>query len=159
VILRDATVDDQSTLEVFDVGDASSPWLNEVAEIVHGLIAWRANPEASNEDRRVVVAVDGDTIEGVAAHTRLLDEHGRAMPAHRYLIVVAVTADRQRTGHARYLVESILAQLQDDGVRTVEWLVHPRNLASIAFSRSVFPEADDSQPPEDKPYTCFVLAL
>lgn len=106
----------------------------------------------------MVVAVDGDTIEGLAAHTRLVDERGDAMPPHRYLMVVAVSADRQ-PGHARYLVESILAQLQDEGVRTVEWLVHPRNLASIAFSRSVLPEADETQPPEDKPYTCFVLAL
>ena len=37
-----------------------------------------------------------------------------------------------------------------DGVRLVHWLVYPTNLASIAFSRTVFPEADETYPPEDK---------
>ena len=81
------------------------------------------------------------------------------MPAHRYLMVVAVRADQRRTGCATYVTESVLADLQATGVATVEWLVHPGNSASIAFSRSTFPDADETQPPEDKPYVCFTLAL
>ena len=46
-----------------------------------------------------------------------------------------------------------------DGVRLVHWLVYPTNLASIAFSRTVFPEAHETYPPEDKPYASFVLSL
>ena len=37
--------------------------------------------------------------------------------------------------------------------------VDPRNAASLAFSRSVFPDADELSPPEDDPYVRFVLGL
>jgi hypothetical protein len=37
--------------------------------------------------------------------------------------------------------------------------VHPRNHASILFSREVFPEAAETSPPEDKPYVVFTLSL
>ena len=57
------------------------------------------------------------------------------------------------------LAESIIAEMQHDGVRLVHWLVYPTNLASIAFSRTVFPEAHKTYPPEDKPYASFVLSL
>lgn len=53
----------------------------------------------------------------------------------------------------------VLADLQDAGIETVEWLVHPANAASIAFSRNVFPEADETQPPDDQPYVCFIVGL
>ena len=57
------------------------------------------------------------------------------------------------------LTESLLEEMQRGGVRTIRWLVHPANLASIAFSQTVFPEADETYPPEDRPYTSFLLAL
>ncbi len=33
------------------------------------------------------------------------------------------------------------------------------NAASIALSRSVFPEADETNPPDDAPYVSFALTL
>ena len=81
------------------------------------------------------------------------------MPEHRYLMVTAVRNDQRRTGLARHLIESVLDDLADHGAKSVEWLVHPSNLTSIAFSRSVFPEADETYPPEDKPYVSFALGL
>jgi hypothetical protein len=38
VILRHATTDDEPALESFDLGDTRSPWLDEVSEIVSGLM-------------------------------------------------------------------------------------------------------------------------
>jgi ribosomal protein S18 acetylase RimI-like enzyme len=159
VILREATADDGSALESFDLGDTSSPWLAEVAEIVSGLLAWQGDTEPVDLDRRVVVAELDDEIVAVAAHLQLTDMQGKAYPKHRYLMVVAVRADQRRRGVALFLVESVLADLRRRDVRTVRWLVHPRNAQSIAFSRSVFSEADETQPPEDKPYVSFVLGL
>lgn len=49
--------------------------------------------------------------------------------------------------------------MQSDGVQSVSWLIHPANAASVAFRRSVFPDADESSPPEDDPYVRFVLGL
>jgi hypothetical protein len=49
--------------------------------------------------------------------------------------------------------------MQSDGTRTVRWLVHPSNLTSVAFSRSVFPKANETHPPEDRPYAAFSLTL
>lgn len=49
--------------------------------------------------------------------------------------------------------------MQADGTRSVQWLVHPGNAGSLAFSRAVFPKAEESSPPEDRPYTCFELGL
>ena len=69
VILREATADDGSALEAFDLGDTSSPWLAEVAEIVSGLLAWQRDKEPV--DRRVVVAELDDEIVAVAAHLQL----------------------------------------------------------------------------------------
>lgn len=74
-------------------------------------------------------------------------------------MVVAVRQDRQRTGLARLLAEAVIAEMQSDGVQSVGWLIHPANAASLAFSQSVFPEADESSPPEDDPYVRFVLGL
>ena len=101
---------------------------------------------------------DGESV-AVAAHVRLVRTDGRSMPAHRYLMVTAVRADQQRAGLAQHLVESVLVDLRSQGVVSVEWLVDPRNAASIAFSRAVFPEADETNPPDDAPYVSFVLTL
>ena len=49
--------------------------------------------------------------------------------------------------------------MQRDAVRTVSWLVHPANLGSAAFSRTSFPEADETYPAEDRPYVRFTLLL
>jgi len=81
------------------------------------------------------------------------------LPDHRYLMVVAVRHEHRRSGLARLLTESIFAEMQGDGVRTVSWLVHPHNHASMSFSRTVFPEANETYPPEDKPYVSFLLRL
>lgn len=159
VILRDATLGDASTLESFALGTDRSPWLDEVAEIVAGLLAWRADLDHAHLDRRVVVAqVDGDVV-GVAAHERVEHERFGSLPDHRYLMVVAVRVDQRRSGLARTLTESLFVAMQRDGVRTVRWLVAPANDASLRFSRSVFPEADETYPPEDRPYASFLLAL
>jgi len=152
VILRPATVEDQLALESFDVGDTTAPWLGEVSEIVAGLIGWRQDPGHGHLERQVVVAESDGGIVAVLAHERIELQGVGALPDHRYLMVVAVRTDHQRTGVARVITESVLKQLQREGVRTVRWLVHPRNVASIAFSRRVFPEADETQPPEDRPY-------
>ena len=159
MILRDATSDDETALESFDLGDERSPWLDEVAEIVSGLVGWRDDVEQASLDRQIVIADDDGEIVAVAAHHRV--EHDRLGPLaeHRYLMVVAVRADHQRSGIARVLTESVFAEMQRDGVRTVGWLVHPANFGSIAFSRSVFAEADETYPPEDRPYARFVLGL
>jgi hypothetical protein len=113
VILRDATAADDAALASFDPG-SGTPWLDEVIEIV-----------------------------AVAAHERLEHERVGVLSAHRYLMVAAVRQDRQRTGLARTITEAVVAEMQSDGVQSVSWLVHPRNAASIEFSRRVFPEADD----------------
>ena len=41
MILRHATLADSPFLEEFDLGGDGSPWLDEVREIVGGLVAWR----------------------------------------------------------------------------------------------------------------------
>jgi hypothetical protein len=51
-------------------------------------------------------------------------------------MVVAVRADRRRSGAAQLVTESLFAMMQSEGTRSVQWLVHPSNLASVAFSRS-----------------------
>ena len=74
-------------------------------------------------------------------------------------MVTAVRADHQQTNLGRTAVEAVLADLRNSGTETVEWLVASQNHASIAFSRSRFPEADESQPPEVDPYVRFLLRL
>lgn len=158
MILRDVASGDDAALATFDPG-AGTPWLEEVVEIVDGLIAWRDDPAEYAFDRRVVVAEDGGQIVAVAAHERLEHERTGVLAAHRYLMVVAVRQDRQRSGLARAITEAVIAEMQSDGVRSVSWLIHPRNAASLSFSRSVFPDAEESSPPEDDPYVRFVLGL
>lgn len=158
MIIRHARDSDAEQFESFDLGD-SGLWLDEVAEIVAGLVAWRSDPHAEQRDRQVIVAVTDSRIVGVTAHERLARSGGRVWNDHRYLMVTAVRGDQQRTGLARLLVESVLADLGSRGCESVEWLVHPSNRPSIEFSRNVFPEADETQPPEDDPYVSFALAL
>jgi L-amino acid N-acyltransferase YncA len=144
---------------VFDLGPARSRWLDEVEEILDGLLAWRDSKSEAGFDRRVIVAEDARSLVAVAAHERVEHSQLGPLPDHRYLMVVAVRHDHRRSGLARVLTESIFTEMQADGVRTVGWLVHPRNRASMSFSRTVFPEADETYPPEDKPYVSFLLRL
>jgi GNAT superfamily N-acetyltransferase len=158
VILRHARDDDADELESFDVGD-STEWLDEVSAIISGLIAWRSEPSAASYDRRVFVAVQDGQIVGVTAHECVVTARDRVWSRYRYLMVTAVRADQQRTGFARWLVESVIGEMRSMGCESVECLVHPANRPSIAFSRAVFPEADETQPPEDAPYVSFLLDL
>ena len=57
------------------------------------------------------------------------------------------------------ITEAVIAEMQADGVQSASWLIHPNNTPSIAFSRNVFPEADESSPPGDRPYLRFELGL
>jgi GNAT superfamily N-acetyltransferase len=106
VILRDATAADDAALASFDPG-SGTPWLDEVVEIVDGLIAWRDDPSERAFDRRVVVAEDDRRIVAVAAHERLEHERAGVLVAHRYVMVVAVRQDHQRTGLARAITEAV----------------------------------------------------
>jgi ribosomal protein S18 acetylase RimI-like enzyme len=159
VILRQATLADASVLAEFDLGGDASSWLDEVREIVGGLVAWCNDTAQSHLGRRVLVGEEAGEIVAVTADECLEDESGRVLAEHRYLMVVAVRADRRRSGAARLVTESLFAMMQSEGTRTVRWLVHPSNHASVAFSRSVFPEADETYPPEDRPYAAFSLTL
>lgn len=158
VILRHAHDDDADQLDTFDVG-GTSEWLDEVSEIVGGLLAWRSERAAAPRDRQVLVAVEDGRVVGVTAHERVARNGGRIWSEYRYLMVTAVRADQQRSGLARHLVESTIADMRSLGCESVEWLVHPGNRPSIAFTRTVFPEADERQSPEDEPYVSFVLDL
>ena len=72
VVIRHATTDDESALEAFDLGDIWSQWLDEVAEIVSGLVAWRDDAEHLPLDRQVVIADDDGEIVAATAHERVV---------------------------------------------------------------------------------------
>ena len=55
MIVRHATLADAFVLEEFDLDGDASPWLDEVREIVGGLVAWRNDTAQAHVDRRVVV--------------------------------------------------------------------------------------------------------
>ena len=111
--LRNAHHADDDQLQAFDLGDLHEPWLREVADIVSGLLEWRANPDAVYLDRRVVVAVDDDDrIVGVCAHECIATPAGLVDVKHRYLMATAISRSQQRSGVARLLVESVLAECQ-----------------------------------------------
>lgn len=74
-------------------------------------------------------------------------------------MVVAVRADHRRSGIGTVLIESVLAEMQREGVLTARWLVHPANLGSTAFSRTSFPDADETYPLDDRPCARFTLRL
>lgn len=158
MILREATEEDARALDSFDSG-SGTPWLDEVVEIVDGLLRWRDDPTQVDFDRQVIVAeIDGEVV-AVAAHERMEHERIGVLIEHRYLMVVAVRTGHQGSGLGRAVTEAIFAEMQADGVRSVRWLVHPRNYASVAFSRAVFPEAGETSPPEDHPYLSYELGL
>ena len=159
LILCDATSADEAVLRAFGLGPTRSRWLDEIVEIPEGLLAWRDSPSEADFDRRVMVAEDAGSLVAVAAHERIEDARLGPLPDHRYLMVVAVRHDHRRSGLARVLTESIFAEMQGTGVRSVSWPVHPRNQASMSFSQTVFPETDGTYPSEDKPYVSFVLRL
>lgn len=133
-------------------------WIDEVVEIVHGLLAWRDSALAADHDRQVLVVEDDGELVAVCAH-EATDNGERIIVEHRYLMVTAVWPDHERRGLARLLVASVIADLQRTGAQSVTWLVHPRNHPSIAFSRKVFPDADETYPPDDAPYVAFTLIL
>ena len=142
------------------LGSPGAVWLDEVAEIVTGLIRWETDSVARAFGREVVVLEDDSgEIVGVAAHEAVLDDDRRVHQNHRYLMVAAIRHDRRRSGLARVLVESVALDLQRRGVASLSWLVHPDNHASIVFSRAVFPDADETYPPADRPYVAFSLWL
>ena len=146
-------------LATFDVGAGDERWRQEVREIVGGLLAWRDDPGSTHLDRQVVVLDHDDEIVAVAAHEATQSESGVVFVEHRYLMVTTVTASEQRSGLARLLVTSIIDDIRRHGGRTVAWLVHPTNSASVAFSRRTFPDADETSPPDEKPYLAFTLYL
>jgi ribosomal protein S18 acetylase RimI-like enzyme len=160
VILREATRADADVIESLDLGVRSSPSLDEVREILSGLTRWQADVEHRPLDRRVVVAEIDDRIVGVAAHELAIDERtAMPFPGYRYLLVVAIDAAHQRSGFARFLTESLFVDMASDGITSVSWLVAPDNHESLAFTRNVFPEAEETQAPEDRPYLRFTLRL
>ena len=56
MILRDATADDAVALAAFDVGGPPSAWLDEVTEILSGLVSRQHDHDHEALDRRVIVA-------------------------------------------------------------------------------------------------------
>ena len=159
MILRDATAADAGALESLDLGEQPSVWLDEVAEIVGGLVRWQHDEDHTELDRRVIVAEVDGVVVAVTAHERLEHDTLGPLAEHRYVMVVAVRADHRRSGIGTVLLESVLAEMQREGVLTASWLVHPANLGSAAFSRTGFPDADETYSPEDRPYARFTLPL
>lgn len=152
VILRPAVASDATAFETFDLGDTSAFHLTEVAEIVRQLWSWICDPSAAELDRRVHVAEDHGTIVGVVAHHLLVGESGTVIAGHRYLMVVAIQQSCQRDGYATAILEALFDRMRATGVSSVEWLVHPANHASIQFSNRSFPMAEETSPPDSKPY-------
>lgn len=157
--LRDLRPGDRHALERFDVGAGADVWLAEVREIVAGLWGWVNDPDSTELDRRVLVLDDDGAVAGVAAHEAIRTASGVVYRHDRYLMVVAIEAWRQRSGLATRMVTSVIEEIRRDGGRSVTWLVHPANTASVWFSRNIFPEADETSPPEDRPYLAYTLTL
>lgn len=158
MLIRPARASDADALAGYEY-PGHEPWIDEVVEIVHGLLAWRDSTLADDFDRQVLVLEDDDGgVVGVCAH-EATDNGQRVFVAHRYLMVTAVWPGFERRGVARSLVTSVVADLQRSGAQSVTWLVHPRNHPSIVFSRQVFPEAEETYPPHDAPYVAFTLTL
>jgi GNAT superfamily N-acetyltransferase len=157
--LRHVQDSDTQSLESFELGTNNAAWLLEVGEIVAGLPIWLQDPNAVELDRQVLLLTDSNAIVGVAAHEAIRNARGQVSKTHRYLMVTAITASRQRTGLAALLTESIFEQARGEGIKTMTWLVHPANHSSILFSRGTYPEAHETYPPEDKPYVSFTLDL
>lgn len=159
VILRAAVAADATTFERFDLGDTSAPHLSEVAEIIRDLWPWLQDPTCRELDRQVHVADQDGVIVGVVAHHLLAGESGTVIAGHRYLMVTAIQRTYQRDGYATAVLEALFEHLRETGVDSVEWLVHPANHASLQFSNRTFPMADETSPPDSKPYLRFTLRL
>lgn len=157
--LRELRPGDETVLERFDLGPSQEQWIVEVREIVAGLTGWRNDPDSAPLDREVLVLEDAGVIVGVAAHEATRTSSGVINCQDRYLMVTAIVADRQRSGLATLLVKSTIDDIRQQGGRTVTWLVYPSNAASVWFSRTAFPEADETSPPEDRPYLAYTLTL
>ena len=97
MILRDATADDAVALAAFDVGGPPTAWLDEVTEIVNGLISWQHDHEHQELDRRVIVAEARGEIVAVGAHERIEHDTLGPLREHCYVMVIAVRADHRRT--------------------------------------------------------------
>lgn len=159
LVLRRIVEADWPGLAQFDLGSANTPWVREVAEIVEMLPRWQADPAFTAFDRRALALVENGQIVAVAAHEATQTTRGTTDLRNRYLMVVAVRFDRQRSGLAELVMKSVFVALKANGTESVKWLAHPRNVQSIALSRSKFPEADETNPPEDQPYVAFTLWL
>jgi hypothetical protein len=99
-ILRPIVEADWPELAHFDLGSANTPWVREVAEIVEMLPRWQADPAFTALDRRALALVEKGQIVAVAAHEAIQRARGTTDLRNRYLMVVAVRFDRQRSGLA-----------------------------------------------------------
>jgi ribosomal protein S18 acetylase RimI-like enzyme len=160
VILREATDADAEAIEALDLGRVSTPTSDEVREILTGLMRWQRDIDHAVLDRQVVVAELDGQIAAVAAYEYSINERtSEPYAGYRYLMVVAFDAPLQRSGIARALLESVFTEMAKEGVTTVSWLVAPSNKESLAFTHNVFPEADETQGPDGRPYLRFTLSL
>jgi hypothetical protein len=148
---------DWPELAQFDLGSVNTPWVREVAEIVEMLPRWQTDPGFTALDRRALALVEHGQIVAVAAHEATQTARGSIDRRNRYLMVVAVRFERQRSGLAELVMKSVFVALEASGTESVKWLAHPRNVQSIALSRSKFPQADETNPPEDEPYVAVTL--
>jgi hypothetical protein len=156
-LLRPIVEADWPELAKFDLGSANTPWVREVAEIVEMLPRWQADISFTAFERKALALVENGQIVAVAAHEATQTARGTIDLRNRYLMVVAVRFDRQRNGLAELVMKSVFVSLEASGTESVKWLAHPRNVQSVAVSRSKFPEADETNPPEDQPYVAFTL--
>jgi ribosomal protein S18 acetylase RimI-like enzyme len=158
-LLRPIVESDVSELADFDLGTAKNHWVSEVSEIVGSLTRWQADPARSAFRRQAIALVHENQIIAVAAHEAKEALRGTIDSKNRYLMVVAVRSDYRRIGVAELVMSSVFESLAAGGTQSIQWLAHPRNSQSIALSRTKFPEADETYPPEDKPYVSFTLWL
>jgi GNAT superfamily N-acetyltransferase len=127
VIFRNAQSAVANQIDNFRIGDTSHDYLDEVTEIVHGLLEWRDDPTRCDLDRQVVVLTDdNNTIIAVAAHERIEHERLGPLTNHRYLMITVIRHDHQRTGLGQLLIDSILNDLQQQGTRTIRWRTPPQ---------------------------------
>jgi GNAT superfamily N-acetyltransferase len=159
VQFRAAKGPDFRAIQNLDIGPVDPPWLAEVAEMLRALREWRDDQHFAELDRQVDVLVNDKEVVAVAAHERIPSERSGVLLKHRYLMVAAVDRRWSRNGFARQLIESIFADQASSGVETFTWLVHPKNLPSLAFNRATFPEADETNPPDDQPYVAFTVSV
>ena len=104
----------------------------------------------------IVADVNGEIVAG-AVNERTEHPQQGSLADVRYLMVFAVRHDQRRGRHAKVLAESVIAEMQrEGGPPTCPLTCLPTNLASIAFSRTVFPEADETYLPRTSrtPVSC-----